>query len=108
MDFVFFYVTHHRISDDLMDKVFAGSEKLFNFPLQDQMGFLRNEKQRGYTPVLDELLDPPNQIHCDHKEGFVLISSLLKMTLKFKKHSEGQIYGLDQGLKNYEAHCPIA
>ena len=63
MDSGFFYVTHHGISDDFMDKVFTGSKKLFDFPLQDKMRFLRNEKRLGYTPVLDELLDPPNQIH---------------------------------------------
>ncbi|CAL0322158.1 unnamed protein product [Lupinus luteus] len=27
------------------------------------MKLLRNEKHRGYTPILDELLDPENQLH---------------------------------------------
>jgi hypothetical protein len=31
--------------------------------MKEKMKILRNEKHRGYTPVLDELLDPENQIH---------------------------------------------
>jgi len=46
-----------------MDEVFAHSRRLFGLPLSDKMKLLRNEKHRGYTPVLDEVLDPENQVH---------------------------------------------
>ncbi|KAL5545853.1 hypothetical protein UlMin_005540 [Ulmus minor] len=34
------------------------------------MKLLRNEKNRGYIPVFDELLDPVNQVQRDNKEGY--------------------------------------
>ena len=46
-----------------MDEVFAESKKLFDLPLEEKIKLLINEKHRGYTPVLDELLDPTNQLH---------------------------------------------
>lgn len=45
-----------------MDEVFAQSKMFFNLPLEEKRKLLRNEKNRGYTPMLDELLDPDNQI----------------------------------------------
>ncbi|XP_061371131.1 2-oxoglutarate-Fe(II) type oxidoreductase hxnY-like [Gastrolobium bilobum] len=68
----FFYLVNHGISQDLMDEVFAQSNKLFTLPLNEKMKLLRKEKHRGYTPVLDELLDPENQIHGDYKEGYYI------------------------------------
>lgn len=44
-----------------MDEVFAQSSRLFRMPLTEKMKLLRNAKQRGYTPVLDEALDRENQ-----------------------------------------------
>ncbi|KAL7588685.1 hypothetical protein Lser_V15G39213 [Lactuca serriola] len=72
IDSGFFYVTNHGISEEFMDEVFAESKKFFELPLEEKMKLLRNEKHRGYTPVLDELLDPANQLHGDHKEGFYI------------------------------------
>jgi len=46
-----------------MDEVFAQSKKFFDLPLSEKMKLLRNEKHRGYTPILDELLDPEHQVH---------------------------------------------
>ena len=46
-----------------MDEVFAQSKKIFDLPLEEKMKLLRNEKHRGYTPSLDEHLDPDNQIN---------------------------------------------
>lgn len=46
-----------------MDEVFSQSKNFFHLPLNEKMEVLRNEKHRGYTPVLDELLDPDNQVH---------------------------------------------
>lgn len=46
-----------------MDEVFAQSKRLFDLPIEEKMKLLRNEKNRGYTPVFDEHLDPVNQIN---------------------------------------------
>ncbi|KAB5514348.1 hypothetical protein DKX38_028254 [Salix brachista] len=70
LDCGFFYVTNHGISQEFMEEVFSQSRKFFELPLSEKMKVLRNEKHRGYTPVLDELLDPDNQIHGDYKEGY--------------------------------------
>ena len=45
-----------------MDDVFAQSKRMFEQPLSEKMKLLRNEKHRGYTPILDELLDPEKQL----------------------------------------------
>nr|GLL39728.1 2-oxoglutarate-Fe(II) type oxidoreductase isoform X1 [Ipomoea trifida] len=63
IDSGFFYVINHGISQEFMDEVFAQSKKFFELPIQEKMKLLRNEKHRGYTPMLDEHLDPVNQIH---------------------------------------------
>lgn len=63
LDCGFFYVVNHGISQEFMDQVFFESKKFFQLPLDEKMNLLRNEKHRGYTPVLDELLDPDNQLH---------------------------------------------
>jgi isopenicillin N synthase-like dioxygenase len=63
LDSGFFYVVNHGISEEFMDEVFAQSKRFFTLPMKEKMKILRNEKHRGYTPVLDELLDPENQIH---------------------------------------------
>lgn len=56
-------MTNHGISQEFMEEVFSQSRKFFELPYSEKMKVLRNEKHRGYTPVLDELLDPDNQIH---------------------------------------------
>uniref|UniRef100_A0A0A9EB35 Non-haem dioxygenase N-terminal domain-containing protein n=1 Tax=Arundo donax TaxID=35708 RepID=A0A0A9EB35_ARUDO len=45
-----------------MDEVFAQSRKFFCLPNSKKMKLLRNEKNCGYTPMLDEILDPENQV----------------------------------------------
>ncbi|WVZ13799.1 hypothetical protein V8G54_011365 [Vigna mungo] len=72
LDSGFFYVVNHGISQEFMDEVFAQSKKFFSLPLEEKMKIIRNEKHRGYTPVLDELLDPENQLHGDYKEGYYI------------------------------------
>ena len=54
---------NHGISQEFMDEVFSQSKRFFTLPLTEKMKLLRNEKNRGYTPVLDELLDPENQVN---------------------------------------------
>lgn len=53
----------HGISQELMDDVFAQSKKFFDLPINEKMELLRDEKNRGYTPMLDEILDPENQVN---------------------------------------------
>ncbi|KAJ9183904.1 hypothetical protein P3X46_007703 [Hevea brasiliensis] len=72
LDSGFFYVVNHGISEEFMDQVFSESKKFFELPLGEKMKVLRNEKHRGYTPFLDELLDPDNQVHGDYKEGYYI------------------------------------
>ncbi|XP_070030548.1 uncharacterized protein [Nicotiana sylvestris] len=72
LDSGFFYVVNHKISQEFTDEVFAQSKKLFDLPLEEKMKLLRNEKHRGYTPVLDEHLDAVNQINGDYKEGYYI------------------------------------
>ena len=62
LDSGFFYIVKHGISQEFMDEVFAQSKRMFEQPLSDKMKLLRNEKHRGYTPIVDELLDPENQL----------------------------------------------
>ncbi|MQM02848.1 hypothetical protein Taro_035616 [Colocasia esculenta] len=68
----FFYVINHGISQDFMDEVFFQSKRLFALPMEEKMKLLRNEKHRGYTPILDEILDPDKQINGDYKEGYYI------------------------------------
>lgn len=70
LDSGFFYVVNHGISQEFMDEVFTQSKRFFTLPLKEKMKALRNEKHRGYTPVLDELLDPENQVHGIHYTPF--------------------------------------
>lgn len=53
----------HGISQEFMDEVFAQSKKFFDLPHSEKMKLLRDEKNRGYTPMLDEILDPENQVN---------------------------------------------
>ncbi|KAK8970446.1 hypothetical protein KSP40_PGU015880 [Platanthera guangdongensis] len=55
-----------------MNEVFYESKRFFNLPLHEKMKLLRNEKHRGYTPTLDQSLDPQNQVHGDYKEGYFI------------------------------------
>ncbi|XAR67050.1 Thymine dioxygenase [Bertholletia excelsa] len=72
LDSGFFYVINHGISQEFMDVVFHQSKRFFDLPLSEKMTLLRNKKNRGYTPVLDEHLDPVNQLHGDYKEGYYI------------------------------------
>ncbi|KAL0923938.1 hypothetical protein M5K25_004726 [Dendrobium thyrsiflorum] len=72
LDSGFFYVIDHGISEEFLNEVFFQSRKFFDLPLHKKMELLRNEKHRGYTPTLDETLDPENQVHGDFKEGYYI------------------------------------
>lgn len=70
---------NHGINEDFMDDVFEQSKKFFALPLEEKMKVLRNEKHRGYTPVLDEILDPENQLQgsCDINQECCLLISII-------------------------------
>jgi isopenicillin N synthase-like dioxygenase len=53
----------HGISQEFMEEVFAQSKMFFDLPQSEKMKLLRDEKNRGYTPMLDEILDPENQVN---------------------------------------------
>ncbi|XP_024009702.1 2-oxoglutarate-Fe(II) type oxidoreductase isoform X2 [Eutrema salsugineum] len=72
LDCGFFYVVNHGLSEELKDEAFEQSKKFFALPLEEKMKVLRNKKNRGYSPVLDQILDPENQVHGDYKESFFI------------------------------------
>ncbi|KAI3410855.1 uncharacterized protein J3R85_018370 [Psidium guajava] len=57
----FFYVINHGLSPQLMEEVFDQSRRFFSLPLSQKMKLLRNEKNRGYSPLFDQVLDAANQ-----------------------------------------------
>ncbi|CAN6456743.1 unnamed protein product [Victoria cruziana] len=68
----FFYVVNHGISQELMDEVLDQSKRFFDLPIKEKMKLLRNKNHKGYTPILDETLDPDNQVNGDYKEGYYI------------------------------------
>ncbi|KAI5058281.1 hypothetical protein GOP47_0026451 [Adiantum capillus-veneris] len=72
LDCGFFYIVNHGISPVLMQQVFQQSKNFFSLPLEEKAKSLRNENHRGYTPFLDETLDPAKQSKGDCKEGYYL------------------------------------
>jgi isopenicillin N synthase-like dioxygenase len=63
LDSGFFYVVDHGINQEFMEEVFSQSKIFFDLPQSEKMELLRDEKNRGYTPMLDEILDPENQVN---------------------------------------------
>lgn len=48
---------NHGVEDEVLEKVFLESKKLFSLPLEEKMRLYRKE-HRGYTPLFAEALDP--------------------------------------------------
>jgi isopenicillin N synthase-like dioxygenase len=46
-----------------MDEVFAQSKMFFDLPNSEKLKLLGNEKNRVYALILDEILDPENQVN---------------------------------------------
>ncbi|KAL0427069.1 UNVERIFIED_CONTAM: 2-oxoglutarate-Fe(II) type oxidoreductase hxnY [Sesamum latifolium] len=60
-----------------MDEVFSQSKKFFSLPMEEKMKLLRNEKNRGYTPVLMNIWTPSIRymvcaVTGDYKEGYYI------------------------------------
>lgn len=45
-----------------MEEVFDQSRGFFSLSLSQKMKLLRNKKNRGYSPLFDQVLDAANQI----------------------------------------------
>ncbi|XP_024026899.1 2-oxoglutarate-Fe(II) type oxidoreductase [Morus notabilis] len=65
----FFYLVNHGVEDEVLEKVFLESKKLFSLPLEEKMRLDRKEN-RGYTPLFAEALDPVSAPKGDPKESY--------------------------------------
>ena len=65
----FFYLTHHRISQALIDDTFALSRSFFSLPLEEKMRwhYSRGRNHSGYLAIDQEITDA--QAGGDFKEG---------------------------------------
>ncbi|MBA0603418.1 hypothetical protein Gorai_003565 [Gossypium raimondii] len=98
-----------------MDEVFGQSKSFFELPLNEKMKVLRNEKHRGYTPVLDELLDPDNQVHAlnginGNKYHHLINSASLSTESRDKvvgDYKEGYYIGVEVPEDDPEAEKPF-
>jgi isopenicillin N synthase-like dioxygenase len=61
LDGGFFYVINHGIRQELFEELFDRSRTFFQLPLEEKMKALKNENFRGYTPLMDQMLDPSKQ-----------------------------------------------
>eukprot|EP01018_Ginkgo_biloba_P023339 Gb_01161 [translate_table: standard] len=70
LDSGFFYVINHGITQQSFDELFEQCHRFFALPKEEKMNVLRNDNFRGYTPLLDEILDPSKQT----KAGYVKLN----------------------------------
>ncbi|KAM6557246.1 hypothetical protein CsatB_004265 [Cannabis sativa] len=70
-DHGFFYLVNHGVEEELFQKVFNESKKLFSFPLEEKMKLGRKD-HRGYTPLFAESLDPDLAPKGDPKESYYI------------------------------------
>ncbi|CAN0402723.1 unnamed protein product, partial [Ectocarpus sp. 8 AP-2014] len=66
-DFGFFYVENHGVSEEVMREVFRQSKLFFSLGMDDKMSVRADKKNRGYTPMHEQVLDPENQTKGDTK-----------------------------------------
>lgn len=57
MEYGFFYLIIHGVEEDLLHEVLEGNRNFFTLPLEEKMK-LALKKNRGYSPVYAENLDP--------------------------------------------------
>ncbi|KAK2981615.1 hypothetical protein RJ640_012897, partial [Escallonia rubra] len=69
IDYGFFYLVNHGVEEELLQRTFDESKKLFSLPLEEKMKLSRKE-YRGYTPLYAENLDPSSSSKGDSKETF--------------------------------------
>ena len=73
-DVGFFYVERHGVDGALMDAAFAASRALFALPLESKLPLRATpaRKNRGWTELGEETLDPSTQRRGDTKEGYYI------------------------------------
>ncbi|OMO52558.1 Isopenicillin N synthase [Corchorus olitorius] len=70
MEHGFFYLVNHGVEEELIDKVFEQSRKLFSLPIEEKMKFAL-KKDRGYSPLYAAKLDTTSSsTKGDCKESF--------------------------------------
>lgn len=72
IEFGFFYLTDHGISNMLREQVYAQMKTFFELPTDVKMKSAVDTTFRGYTPLFEETLDPDTQSTGDTKEGFYI------------------------------------
>ncbi|KAK7830147.1 hypothetical protein CFP56_028548 [Quercus suber] len=90
------------LKQEFMDEVFAQSRRMFEQPLSEKMKHLRNEKHRGYTPILDELLDPENQL-----KRFVFCHQVSPFFFQLGDYKEGYYIGEEVAEGDPKAEKPF-
>ena len=65
----FLFIANHGIPEDLITAHAEAQRQFFALPLEDKCSILADENNRGYTPILDETLDPAHSTQGDAKEG---------------------------------------
>ncbi|KAI8975551.1 hypothetical protein BDF20DRAFT_614679 [Mycotypha africana] len=66
----FFYVIHHDIPAEDINKTFALAKEFFDLPREEKQRYAIDKENHGYSAVYSEKLDPEHQRQGDHKEGF--------------------------------------
>jgi hypothetical protein len=82
LDGGFFYVINHGIRQELFEELFDRSRTFFQLPLEEKMKALKNENFRGYTPLMDQMLDPSKQtkVHSLSTLGTCLSDGLMEFS----------------------------
>ncbi|CAA3011941.1 2-oxoglutarate-Fe(II) type oxidoreductase [Olea europaea subsp. europaea] len=78
MEYGFFYLINHGVEEDLLHEVLEGNRNFFTLPIEEKMK-LALKKNRGYSPVYAENLDPSSSFKGDSKE-FLYIGPLEDVT----------------------------
>eukprot|EP00897_Mesotaenium_endlicherianum_P001808 jgi/Mesen1/1655/ME000135S00656 len=71
-DVGFFYLVNHGVEMSLLQKVFNESRKFFELSVEEKLKVVQDKNNRGYTPFLEEILDPARQSKGDTKEGYYI------------------------------------
>ena len=70
----FFYLSEHGGPAELVERAFEWSRKMFDLPAEAKhnIRWTLNGHNRGWTPLLEEILDPENSKAPDTKEGYYI------------------------------------
>ncbi|KAF0715197.1 hypothetical protein AaE_011381 [Aphanomyces astaci] len=77
MEVGFFYLTDHRVPQELVESVYHEMRLFFSKPESEKREVLADENMRGYTPMNEETLDPAVQTQGDTKEGYYICREAL-------------------------------